>query len=168
MRTFWRLLSFLRPYRAGVVASLVLAAAAIGFTVAIPYLTGPAINAVRRGAPAPRLHGGPPAGRRACVARRRVRPAPEDVRAPSAAGARLLRPPADGAADVASHGGPAGRAVLPRLRARVPAAVRPDPAARRGGDVRAQPRAGGGRTVAGALRRAGRRALRAPRAPRDS
>jgi ABC-type multidrug transport system fused ATPase/permease subunit len=49
MRTFWRLLSFLRPYRAGVVASLVLAAAAIGFTVAIPYLTGQAINAVRPG-----------------------------------------------------------------------------------------------------------------------
>ncbi len=49
MRTFWRLLSFLRPYRAGVVASLLLAAAAIGFTVAIPYLTGQAINAVRPG-----------------------------------------------------------------------------------------------------------------------
>jgi ATP-binding cassette subfamily B protein len=49
MRTFWRLLSFLRPYRTGVVVSLVLAAAAIGFTVAIPYLTGQAINAVRPG-----------------------------------------------------------------------------------------------------------------------
>jgi ABC-type multidrug transport system fused ATPase/permease subunit len=49
MRTFWRLLSFLRPYRAGVLASLLLATAAIGFTVAIPYLTGQAINAVRPG-----------------------------------------------------------------------------------------------------------------------
>jgi ATP-binding cassette subfamily B protein len=49
MRTFWRLLTFLRPYRAGVVVSLILAAASIGFTVAIPYLTGQAVNAVRPG-----------------------------------------------------------------------------------------------------------------------
>src|SRR4051812_410719 len=49
MRTFWRLLSFLRPYRTGVIASLLLAGAAIGFTVAIPYLTGQAVNAVRPG-----------------------------------------------------------------------------------------------------------------------
>src|SRR2546421_12968899 len=49
MRTFWRLLGFLRPYRAAVVASLVLAASAIGFAVAIPYLTGQAVNAVRPG-----------------------------------------------------------------------------------------------------------------------
>jgi ABC-type multidrug transport system fused ATPase/permease subunit len=49
MRTFWRLLSFLRPYRAGVIVSLLLAGAAIGFTVAIPYLTGQAVNAVRPG-----------------------------------------------------------------------------------------------------------------------
>jgi ATP-binding cassette subfamily B protein len=47
MRTFWRLLSFLRPYRVGVIVSLLLAGAAIGFTVAIPYLTGQAVNAVR-------------------------------------------------------------------------------------------------------------------------
>jgi ATP-binding cassette subfamily B protein len=49
MKTFWRLLSFLRPYRRGVVVSLVLAAAAIAFTVAIPWLTGRAIDAVRPG-----------------------------------------------------------------------------------------------------------------------
>jgi ABC-type multidrug transport system fused ATPase/permease subunit len=49
MRTFWRLLSFLRPYRTGVIVSLLLAGAAIGFTVAIPYLTGQAVNAVRPG-----------------------------------------------------------------------------------------------------------------------
>jgi ABC-type multidrug transport system fused ATPase/permease subunit len=49
MRTFWRLLSFLRPYRTGVIVSLLLAASAIGFTVAIPYLTGQAVNAVRPG-----------------------------------------------------------------------------------------------------------------------
>ena len=49
MRTFWRLLSFLRPYRAGSSPRCSLAAAAIAFTVAIPYLTGQAINAVRPG-----------------------------------------------------------------------------------------------------------------------
>src|SRR5882724_10525402 len=113
MRTFWRLLSFLRPYRAGVVASLLLATAAIGFTVAIPYLTGQAINAVRPGhhdhsalvalgiaigAAAPGIHGGPPVGRRPRVARCRVRPAPGPVRAPPEARARLFRPPADRAA----------------------------------------------------------------------
>jgi len=49
VRTFWRLLSFLRPYRGGVVASLLLAASAIAFTVAIPWLTGQAINQVRPG-----------------------------------------------------------------------------------------------------------------------
>jgi ABC-type multidrug transport system fused ATPase/permease subunit len=49
MRTFWRLLSFLRPYRTGVIVSLLLAGTAIGFTVAIPYLTGQAVNAVRPG-----------------------------------------------------------------------------------------------------------------------
>ena len=49
MRTFWRLLSFLRPYRRGVVASMILAAAAIAFTLVIPWLTGQAVNAVRPG-----------------------------------------------------------------------------------------------------------------------
>ncbi|MGI8594852.1 MAG: ABC transporter ATP-binding protein [Solirubrobacteraceae bacterium] len=49
MRTFWRLLGFLRPYRAGVIASFVLAAAAIGATVLIPFLTGRAIDAIRSG-----------------------------------------------------------------------------------------------------------------------
>jgi ATP-binding cassette subfamily B protein len=46
VRTFRRLLSFLRPYRAGVVWSFVLAALAMAATVAIPYLTGRAIDAV--------------------------------------------------------------------------------------------------------------------------
>ena len=44
MKVFWRLLTFLRPYRAGVAWSLGLAAVAIGATVAIPYLTGRAID----------------------------------------------------------------------------------------------------------------------------
>ncbi len=49
MRTFWRLLGFLRPYRKGVIASLVLAALAISGTVAIPWLTGRAIDEIRPG-----------------------------------------------------------------------------------------------------------------------
>jgi ATP-binding cassette subfamily B protein len=47
VRTFLRLLGFLRPYRAGVVWSFLLAAGAMGATVAIPYLTGRAIDAVK-------------------------------------------------------------------------------------------------------------------------
>jgi ATP-binding cassette subfamily B protein len=46
--TFVRLLSFLRPYRAGAIWSLVLAALAMGATVAIPWLTGLGIDAVTR------------------------------------------------------------------------------------------------------------------------
>jgi ATP-binding cassette subfamily B protein len=47
--TFVRLLGFLRPYRGGVIASAVLAALAMGATVAIPWLTGRAIDQVRGG-----------------------------------------------------------------------------------------------------------------------
>ena len=49
MATFLRLLGFLRDYKRGVWSSGVLAAAAISMTVAIPALTGAAINAVDRG-----------------------------------------------------------------------------------------------------------------------
>jgi len=49
MRTFRRLLGFLRPHRAAVVASLVLAALAMGATVAIPWLTGRAIDEIGQG-----------------------------------------------------------------------------------------------------------------------
>src|SRR6202020_171165 len=49
MSTFRRLLGFLRPYRRGTTASFVLAGGALIGTVLIPYLTGVAINAVRRG-----------------------------------------------------------------------------------------------------------------------
>ncbi|TML26792.1 MAG: ABC transporter ATP-binding protein [Actinobacteria bacterium] len=49
MSTFVRLLGFLRPYRRGVFWSLSLAAAAIGGTVAIPWLTGRAIDQVKHG-----------------------------------------------------------------------------------------------------------------------
>jgi ATP-binding cassette subfamily B protein len=47
MLTFRRLLGFLRPYRAGVAWSFVLAFAAMGATVLLPYLTGRAIDGIR-------------------------------------------------------------------------------------------------------------------------
>jgi ATP-binding cassette, subfamily B, bacterial len=46
--TFRRLLGFLRPYRAAVAWSLVLAALAMVATVAIPWLTGRAVDAITR------------------------------------------------------------------------------------------------------------------------
>jgi ABC-type multidrug transport system fused ATPase/permease subunit len=49
VRTFGRLLGFLRPYRKGVAWSFALAAAAMVMTVAIPWLTGRAIDRVREG-----------------------------------------------------------------------------------------------------------------------
>ncbi|HEU0318467.1 MAG TPA: ABC transporter ATP-binding protein, partial [Solirubrobacteraceae bacterium] len=47
MRTFFRLLGFLRPYRTAVLWSLVLAALAMVATVAIPYLSGRGLDAIR-------------------------------------------------------------------------------------------------------------------------
>jgi ATP-binding cassette subfamily B protein len=49
VKTFARLLGFLRPYRAGVAWSFGLAMVAMVFTVAIPWLTGRAIDQVRKG-----------------------------------------------------------------------------------------------------------------------
>ena len=49
MATFWRLLGFLRPYRRGVLASFAFATAAMAMTVAIPWLTGKAINQINEG-----------------------------------------------------------------------------------------------------------------------
>jgi ABC-type multidrug transport system fused ATPase/permease subunit len=46
--TFWRLLGFLRPFRSGVAWSLLLAGAATGGTIAIPALTGAAVDAIQR------------------------------------------------------------------------------------------------------------------------
>ena len=40
MRTFWRLLGFLRPYRLAVLISFALAAVAMGTGVLIPFLVG--------------------------------------------------------------------------------------------------------------------------------
>ncbi len=49
MRTFWRLLGFLRPYRAGVAVSFVLAAFAMGAGVLIPYLIGRTVDEIENG-----------------------------------------------------------------------------------------------------------------------
>jgi ATP-binding cassette subfamily B protein len=49
MATFLRLLGFLRPYRRGVVLSGALAACAMAMTAAIPWLTGRAIDQMRKG-----------------------------------------------------------------------------------------------------------------------
>ena len=49
MTTFRRLLGFLRPYRAGVIWSFALALLAMLGTVAIPFLTGRAVDRVREG-----------------------------------------------------------------------------------------------------------------------
>src|SRR5919206_4964930 len=49
MATFVRLIGWLRPYRTGVVLSALLAAAAMVMTVAIPWLSGRAIDQVREG-----------------------------------------------------------------------------------------------------------------------
>src|SRR3954454_17561482 len=48
MRTFLRLLGFLRPYRSGVIWSLVLASLAMAATVALPWLTGRAIDQINQ------------------------------------------------------------------------------------------------------------------------
>ena len=49
MKTFWRLLGFLRPYRGGVAVSFVLAAAAMGAGVLIPLLVGRTVDEIRQG-----------------------------------------------------------------------------------------------------------------------
>jgi ABC-type multidrug transport system fused ATPase/permease subunit len=47
LKTFWRLLGFLRPYKRGVIVSFVLAAAAMGVSVLIPYLVGRTVDEIR-------------------------------------------------------------------------------------------------------------------------
>ena len=74
--------------------------------------------------------------RRTCLARRRIRPARAALPAPAAARAGVFRSPADRSADVARHRRPAGRALLPRLRAGIHPAVDPDDRARRRCDDR--------------------------------
>jgi ATP-binding cassette subfamily B protein len=50
MTTFYRLLGFLRAYKRGLIASWALASVAILVTIALPVLTGRAVDAVRTGA----------------------------------------------------------------------------------------------------------------------
>ncbi len=50
MSTFYRLLGFLRPYKRGLSVSWVLASAAMVLTVALPRLTGSAVDALQSGA----------------------------------------------------------------------------------------------------------------------
>jgi ATP-binding cassette subfamily B protein len=47
MRTFWRLLGFLRPYRRAVLVSFALAAVAMGTGVLIPFLVGQTVDEIR-------------------------------------------------------------------------------------------------------------------------
>jgi ABC-type multidrug transport system fused ATPase/permease subunit len=49
VKTFWRLLGFLRPYRGGVAVSFVLAAVAMGAGVLIPLLVGRTVDEIRQG-----------------------------------------------------------------------------------------------------------------------
>ncbi len=49
MSTFYRLLGFLRPYKRGLIASWGLASLAMVMTVALPYVTGLAVEAIRKG-----------------------------------------------------------------------------------------------------------------------
>jgi ABC-type multidrug transport system fused ATPase/permease subunit len=55
MTTFYRLLGFLKPYKRGLGVSWALASLAMVMTVALPELTGQAVEAIRKGAV--RLHG---------------------------------------------------------------------------------------------------------------
>ncbi len=56
MTTFYRLLGFLRPYKRGLTFSWLLASAAMLMTVALPRVTGAAVDALRRGAVASQHH----------------------------------------------------------------------------------------------------------------
>jgi ATP-binding cassette subfamily B protein len=58
MKTFNRLLGFLRPYKRGVIASCLLASAAMVMTVALPYLSGQAVEALQLGAQHTQHHQG--------------------------------------------------------------------------------------------------------------
>jgi ABC-type multidrug transport system fused ATPase/permease subunit len=56
MTTFYRLLGFLRPYRRGLTVSWILASLAMVMTVALPVLTGQAVEAINHGAHAAEHH----------------------------------------------------------------------------------------------------------------
>ena len=176
MQTFWRLLGFLRPYRGGVAVSFVLAAAAMGAGVLVPYLVGRTIDEIRQG-------GGPLAARpgrdgagllrlafsvsRRLVAGRVSLGVEYDLRnriysAPALARARVLRRPADRPADVALDRGPAGGALLPRLWPHLHPAVGPHDPDRGRRDARGRSPARRRRARSDAVRDLGGLPLRAP------
>ena len=139
MRTFWRLLGFLRPYRGGVIVSFVLAAAAMGMGVLVPVPRRP--HGRRHPRRRRRTCGRSPSrwSARACcgslfsVTRRlvagRVSLGVEyDLRNRMYEHLHSLElaffdAPADGPAHVALDRGPPGGALLPRLRADLHRAV---------------------------------------------
>ena len=130
--TFFRLLGFLRPYKGTLYLSVGLAIVSQLGSLAFPYLTGKVITAINEDhrSQVPRLiaivlvvgvdQGGVHARAAADLgqagARGGARPAERDLREARAALVRLLRPAADGPADVARDRRPAGRPLLPRLR----------------------------------------------------
>ena len=150
-RTFARLLSFLRPYKRGLVISIVLAIGSQAAQIALIWVTGKnvidqalveprhaAALALRRRDRRPRLrlgraHERPPAHLRQAGARRRDGPAAGPLLALRAPLLRLLRPQPDRPADVPRDGRPAGRPLLPRLR---PDLLLPERPHRRLGDHR--------------------------------
>ena len=123
------------PYRVSLLVSVVLAIASQAGSLAFPWLTGQRRRRDRRRRPEPRLPRligdrarrrrrarrartrRPPADLRQAGARGRARPAERALREARPALVRLLRPPPDGAADVARDRRPAERPLLPRLRA---------------------------------------------------
>ena len=181
-RTFGRLLGFLRPYKWSLVVSIVLAVLSQAAQFATAFLTGAALGSAVEGhdkhalklivaavlavglARALFMVGAPPdlgtAG-----ARRRVRPAQRALRAPAPALVRLLRPPPDGAADVARDGRPADRPLLPRLRAHLLLPERAHARRRGGRDVLRQLEADARRAVDRAAADRARVPLLARRAP---
>jgi ABC-type multidrug transport system fused ATPase/permease subunit len=56
MKTFYRLLGFLKPYKRGLIVSWALASLAMVMTVLVPHLTGLAVEAVQHGATHARQH----------------------------------------------------------------------------------------------------------------
>ena len=171
MNTFYRLLGFLRPYKRGLAISWVLASLAMVMSVALPALTGRAVEAIRKGAAD--LHGHPLARAhdrhtllvlslvilgvvlarwgfmywRRMIAGRVSLAVEYDLRERiygqlqrlelgffdhQQTGQLMSRATVD----------LAGRALLPRLRARVHPAVDPHDRARRRRDARDQPRLG--------------------------
>ena len=182
VRSFVRMLGFLRPHLRGSVWSLVLSCLAIAGTVAIPLLLGAAVERDRATATATRCcrcrwRSSAPAS---CASRS---PIPRRLisgkvslgveydlrnrvyRHLQSLELGLLRPPADRPADVARDRRPAVRALLPRLRADLhPPEPAHDPA-RGGGDVRAAAVARRDHARARAARDPRGRALRPPLAP---